>query len=425
MLECLSSWHTHFEAGNFYHSLNNYSKAKDNYEQALKFEIGRSAKAGTLSNLGNIYTQLERFIDAEDTYNQALAIRRDLAKDNPNLLYALSFLLTTIGALKNINLRFSDAEKDLEESLRILRGLGEGNIPFHYHHGIAKNLVTLGNVYTNNRNFQKSERAFLNALTIFDKLLIIEPKARDFLLDSKAGCLNNLGLLYKNTNHNKESIETYSQALPIYRMLAEPNPQAHNPHLALLLSNLGTAHGNRDNFSEAVEFLTESLEIRRALTSINSQAHSSEVAETLNNLAIIYKKTGQFDKAESSYQEAIDIYKLLIADNPQIYQLELAGTAVNMAIFYIDSSPSRDKSLSLLKEAICNAYPYINTVPIANNYISTALWVVGRWNINTNTFFTDAIKEISLLHKNFSTSLKSSSTTYTVRYSSNNLSSSG
>lgn len=96
--------------------------------------------------------------------------------------------------------------------------------------------------------------------------------------------LNNLGILYKDTQRLKEAEASYQEALTIYQDLAKANPQAYSSYVATTLNNLGNLYQETQRLKEAEAGYQEALTIRRDLAKANSQAYSLDVAMTLNNL---------------------------------------------------------------------------------------------------------------------------------------------
>ena len=396
MVRCLSNYDTRSQASIFYSLLNDYSNAIIHYKQALFLAPDDTERATLLGNLGTVYIGNQLFADAKLVYDEALVIRRNLAKDKPEFLYPMAGLLLSIGTLNNIELRFNDAETNLNEALNILHRVDGRAFLFDYYISLASVLAKLGDVYTKKRQFSKPEELYRNALVLYDVSLNMNPKAFEFLTAEKASCLNNQGYFYQEYGpaFSIEAESAYLRALPMYRELIKKNPHRHNPMLGLLLNNIGNLYGSKEMFDDSIKYLDESLSIRRILTEVNPQAYSSDIAQVIGNLGIAYKKTGKIDMAEKMYNESMNICRELAINNPQIYQLDVAHSAINMGIFYLEALPSRIKSLSFFKEAIQNSYGYLSSVPIANDYIGAALGHVTRWDVNPNEFFNDAIRSI-------------------------------
>jgi tetratricopeptide (TPR) repeat protein len=148
--------------------------------------------------------------------------------------------------------------------------------------------------------------------------------------------LNNLGNLYWNLREFKKAEESYTEALKIYRALAEKDPGAYEPDVAMTLNNLGNLYWNLREFKKAEESYTEALKIRRALAEKDPGAYEPDVAMTLNNLGTLYRNLREFKKAEESYTEALQIYRALAEKDPGAYEPYVAGTLNNLGNLYSD-----------------------------------------------------------------------------------------
>jgi len=149
-----------------------------------------------------------------------------------------------------------------------------------------------------------------------------------------ARTLNDLGMLYSDTQRLKEAEANYQETLTTYRDLAKANPQAYLPNVATTLNNLGALYSDTQRLKEAEVSYQEALMIRRNLAKANPQAYLSDVALTLNNLGLLYRDTQRFKEEENSYQEALTIRRDLAKANPQAYRKDLANTLWRMALLY-------------------------------------------------------------------------------------------
>ena len=166
-----------------------------------------------------------------------------------------------------------------------------------------------------------------------------------------ASTLNNLAILYKNTQRFTESESLYKEALEIYRRMAHSNPQAFEPDLASTLYNLANLYYKTQRFAESESLYKEALEIRRRLAHSNPQAYEPDMAQTLNNLAILYLDIQRFAESELLYKEALEIYRRLAQSNPQAYEPDLASILNNLAGLYYNTKRLAE-SESLYKEAL-------------------------------------------------------------------------
>jgi tetratricopeptide (TPR) repeat protein len=96
----------------------------------------------------------------------------------------------------------------------------------------------------------------LAAKVLEAKLLVlpIDDKSR------RAGLLNNLGGALSALGRREQALEAVQEAVEIRRKLAEANPQAFLPNLAMSLGAYGSVLLALDRYTEAVQALTEGLQ---------------------------------------------------------------------------------------------------------------------------------------------------------------------
>ena len=66
-------------------------------------------------------------------------------------------------------------------------------------------------------------------------------------------------------------------------------------------------------------------------------AYEPNVAMTCNNLAILLKNTGHFKEAEEFYRKALEIYSRLAQEDPAAYEPDVATTCSNLALLLVDT----------------------------------------------------------------------------------------
>jgi tetratricopeptide (TPR) repeat protein len=233
-----------------------FSQALPVFEQALKLAraaADRSRVAMTLNNLANLYRNTNRLGEAEAAYQEALALRRDLAKDNPSA----------------------------------------------YRPDVAMTLNNLAILYKDTNRLKEAEAAYQEALALYRDLAKDNPSA---YRPDVAMTLNNLAILYKDTNRLGEAEAAYQEALALYRDLAKDNPSAYRPDVAMTLNNLANLYQTTNRLKEAEEAYQEALALYRNLAKDNPSAYRHYVAGTLNNLAVLYKNTNRLKEAEAAYQ---------------------------------------------------------------------------------------------------------------------------
>ncbi|NTU50785.1 MAG: tetratricopeptide repeat protein, partial [Desulfobulbaceae bacterium] len=133
----------------------------------------------------------------------------------------------------------------------------------------------------------------------------------------------------------------YEEALGIYRKLAEANPAAYLPYVAMTLSNLGHLHANKNKNEEKENAYREALEISRKIAEPNASTDVSGVVGTLNNLTNVQSAGSELKAAEEAYQEAMEIYRNLADEKPEDYLTDVARMAATMSLFYLKRNPDK------------------------------------------------------------------------------------
>lgn len=195
-------------------------------------------------------------------------------------------------------------------------------------------------------DFIKSNKYYSRAIEIYRRFAKENPKIYE---PDLASTLNNLAILYKNTQHITESEAMYLEALESYKRLAKNNPKEYKPYVARTLNNLALLYSNTQRFSESETMYLEALEIRRNLAQINPQAFDPDVAMTLNNLANLYKNTQRLAESEALQLEALQILYRLAKENPKTYDPYFAMTLNNLAVLYSDSKHSAESEVYHLR----------------------------------------------------------------------------
>ena len=117
--------------------------------------------------------------------------------------------------------------------------------------------------------------------------------------------LNNLGLIYHQTNRDEKAIEFYNLSLNLQNQ--------RNTNYAITLENIGVSHAELGQFQEAEQYLLQAAEIVRK----EEGELSLYYANVLNNIGWMYMNMHDYSKAETNYQSALDIRtKILGEDHP-------------------------------------------------------------------------------------------------------------
>ena len=93
--------------------------------------------------------------------------------------------------------------------------------------------------------------------------------------------LNNLAILYRDTQRMKEAEAAYQEALDIRRQLAKTNPAAYQPDVAETLNNLAILHVITNNPRQALNEVDEAIGINRERWKTNPTVAADDLARSL------------------------------------------------------------------------------------------------------------------------------------------------
>ena len=247
--------------------------------------------------------------------------------------------------------------------------------------GLADNLNTLDAIW-DYANFCYNQNDFNEAEAYYLKY---EAKAKSSENMSELGTLSavarvqhNLALLLSYTQRFSESEEMHKSALAIHERLAQANPQAYEPNLAISYNNLGNLYQDTQRFSESEEMYKLALTIYKRLAQANPQAYESDLAMSYNNLAVLYNDTQRFSESEEMHKLALTIYKRLAQANPQAYKPNLASSYYNLGILYyytqrFSESEEMHKAALTIRKRLTQANPQAYEPDLAISYCNLGI----------------------------------------------------
>jgi len=283
------------------------------------------AVAGELFYTLPLEKQRNALTTSADASFGAAFIARDLGEKK----LEASYLAIAGNALYRLR-RFSEAEHALTEAVKKFRALSKEN-PEVSLPDLATTLNNLGLLYTDTQKFSQAEKVLTDALEIYKPLAGQNPRV---YTPNTAMALINLGRLYWSIQKFSQAKKVLTDALEIWKPLAEQNPQVYTYHVAMTLNNLGALYRDTKEFSQAEKAYTRALEIRRHLAEKNPEANTPYVATTLNNLGNLYVDIQEFYQAEKVFTEALEIYRYLAGENPEVYTPEVAKILTNLGNLY-------------------------------------------------------------------------------------------
>ena len=202
-------------------------------------------------------------------------------------------------------------------------------------------------------DFEKARRHYEEVLQALQELAQQNPEA---YLPEVAISLNNLGVLLSDTNDLKKAQDYYEEALQIRRELAKHNPEEYLPDVATSLNNLGVLLRYTNNLKQAQDYQEEALQIRRELTKQNPEVYLPDVAASLNNLGNLLRDTNDLKQAQDYYEEALQTHRELAQQNPEAYLPDVAASLNNLGSLLSDTNDLKqaqdyyEKALQILRE---------------------------------------------------------------------------
>ena len=202
-------------------------------------------------------------------------------------------------------------------------------------------------------DFEKARRHYEEVLQALQELAQQNPEA---YLPEVAISLNNLGVLLSDTNDLKKAQDYYEEALQIRRELAKHNPEEYLPDVATSLNNLGVLLRYTNNLKQAQDYQEEALQIRRELTKQNPEVYLPDVAASLNNLGNLLRDTNDLKQAQDYYEEALQTHRELARKNPEAYLPDVAESLNNLGSLLSDTNDLKqaqdyyEKALQILRE---------------------------------------------------------------------------
>ncbi|MDR2498457.1 MAG: tetratricopeptide repeat protein [Tannerellaceae bacterium] len=234
----------------------------------------------------------------------------------------------------------------------------------------ASALHELGSALKELKEYPEAEKAYLESLEIFQKLLTENPNYKQYYLTR---AFFHLGLLYAEIGNYKKAAEYYNKELEIERAL-----NTGKFDVASTLNYLGDAHYGAKEYEKAERCYSEALAIYREDAQKDPDGYIYShffQALSLGNLGKVYanKAKPDYAKAEEYFHESLNFYRLdyhrlaaarllYEAEEPADCGFDLVNALINTATFYHDKVPNKELSIELASEAIatiegCDADP--------------------------------------------------------------------
>ena len=170
--------------------------------------------------------------------------------------------------------------------------------------------------------------AYLRSLAV---TAMTRDQEKDMTPAERAAYVNNLSLRLSGVGDRGGALEAVREAVEIRRGLAEENPAAFTPDLAVSLNNLFGGLSGVGDRKGALEAVREAVGIYRGLADKDPAAFSPDLAMSLNNLSVRLANVDDCKGALEAIREAVEIYRGLAEGDPDTFEADLVTSVSVLA----------------------------------------------------------------------------------------------
>lgn len=240
-------------------------------------ELQRALVLGkVLARQGWFNLRLARFEQANELMQESLRLLRPLGND-----LAIAFTLSGLGVVTETLGSYDQAKAYQEESLALFRAAAD-------QWGITNALIRLGNTAIALSQYRQARDYYSQALTTSEAA---------GNLRGVALCLNNLGQIAEKLGEQETAEELFQESLEIKKEIGDRTGMAYS------LNNLGYVAYLGGKNQQALASLQESLAIFTLIGDGRGRAYA------LNNIGHVARALRQLDKAAQVYQESNQLFR--------------------------------------------------------------------------------------------------------------------
>lgn len=242
----------------------------------------------------------------------------------------------------------------------------------------AKILDRMGRAQEENNDFSGAQTSYTEALEIYRSLA---DKNKDEYLPKVATVLHGLGILYDRTQKYEKAFDALYDAIDIYTDIAEKNPDAHLLSRATILCSIGHLHHLTEEYTTSLARYRNSKEIYGKL----SNQYPNGEALLDNNMGNLYKDMGKnfdvryYKEALDAYGSALNTYTKLAEIAPTIFLPQVAQVNHNLSVFYLFNIPNKESSLYYASKAM-KTLDKCNNTPFVIEIREKSKMVIEQWN---------------------------------------------
>ena len=325
--------------GVIYQNTNDYEESKKYYSKAIDlsrklidthpYEIAGYAR--TVGNFSNLLILEREFKRSRELLYQAKSIFEDLYKID-SISYRLEYVKCLFALSKTYT--YQPAKHNQEEGMEYLveahKLLINTKNNAENEQMLGRVLLDMGYTYSVMREFEKAEKSFDDAKTIFSKLYSKDPDAN---VKELYNTLTMIGMYYHTQMRNLlKAKEYYEQAIKIMTPYVKYYPSVYT-EIAVSLNELGAIYWELRDMNKSKELYEKALAICRNQIK-ETYSNQQSLSVSLINLGVIAMMNKESSKAEKYLEESVDIRRQLSDGKKDI---DLANALLNLSVLYLNS----------------------------------------------------------------------------------------
>ena len=329
---------TSLELGDLYYMINRHEEAEKLFRSAYEkyselVEHGEkqytSALAKSCNKISYLLIAIPSHKKAELYYVEALKVKHLLTRVGVDAYFLfLERICSKLGSTWSMNSNMDFGSQIQKEAERIRSEIHSGA----YADSESEDYLMLNYSYYE-RPMDKPFVEYIcgEALRLYTLLADENPDAYE---SSLAEAYNNMGIFYAQTDDGNKAEKCYSEAVRLRERLVQIEPSMKTA-LAQTYSNLAQYYSIQNRFEESEKFSRMAIEIYNEICNRNAGAFDNDLARNYHYLANMYAKFGSRSQAEECYFNAVMLYIRLYEKSPRAYVDRIIHTINNVITFLV------------------------------------------------------------------------------------------
>nr|MCH9740821.1 tetratricopeptide repeat protein [Campylobacterota bacterium] len=334
-------------------------KSKKKYANSVAWNLTKLAHTHKdLNQTGLFKQELE---EAEKIYLKSVKLFRGLARKNPklhqqNLAWSLNMLANFY---LNEKREPKKSIKPRKEALDIYRKLVKKN-PKVFDLRLYKTINSLAKGYMQLHRLEMAKSAYTEGLSLIKKMFEEDTSYSNYLALS----FKSLGTLHTKEESYEKATSYYQQALTVYRKLAIQEPKIYRANITLIHHDIATLYSHKQEFSTAKQEYQKVIEEYKVLNRFAPLKYHANIAKALNSLAQIEIMQENLSKSKEQLNRAIVFGKAISKENSRSSREVLSVSYARLAF------------ISWLKKDITSALSYYQkSLNLVSNFVVAKSYV--------------------------------------------------